>query len=49
MTRYRFYFEDYAEYIADTVEEARAMFNNDHFSGSAMDIEEIDIENDIDK
>lgn len=44
MNKYIIYFEGSAEYIADTEEEAMTMFENDHFGGYAMNVEEVEEE-----
>ena len=38
MKKFMIYFNGYAEYIADSEEEARTMFKNDYFNGETMDI-----------
>jgi len=48
MKKYGFDFRGYVEYIANSEEEAEKMFENDHFSGWAMDIDGI-IEEEIEE
>lgn len=41
MKTYGICFSGYAEYVADSEEEAINMFENDHFGGYTMEVDEV--------